>query len=76
MQGALRKLSADILCSITQSSQMLEPTHFSPALEWLDQLHSAYKMKLWNSANGQIRPTHKRDESHCLKSEEIKPYLK
>lgn len=73
---ALRKLSPNVLCSIIHSSQMLELTHFSPALEWLDQLQSVYTMKLWNSENGQIRPTHKRDESHSLKTEEMKPYLK
>ena len=28
---------------------MLELTHISPALEQLDQLQSAYTMKLWNS---------------------------
>ena len=53
---ALRELSPNI-----HSSQMLELTHISPALEWVDQLQSAYTMKLWNSQNGQIRPTHERN---------------
>ena len=43
---ALRELSPNILCSIIHSSQMLELTHISPALEQLDQLQSAYTMKL------------------------------